>query len=125
MMFKRIYRIASFSTVTRKVGDFGALAANLGWDVPLQFIARLFQEQNSVRRRLIRIEATRETYFARSSYVIAEIMGVLFILGLVFARTDSSCESVIFDGMILFLLTYLLIFNRDVHDQFEYFEWSG
>jgi hypothetical protein len=85
--------MVSFSMVTRKVSDFGALAANLGWDVPLQFIARLFQEQNSVRRRLIRIEAIRETYFARSSYVIAEIMGVLFILGLVFARMNSFYES--------------------------------
>jgi hypothetical protein len=104
----------------QKVGDLSAFAANLAQDVPPQFVARLLQEQISLRRTLTRIEAIRETSFVRSAYAIAEIMTALLILGLIFAKIDPFYESLFFLGIISFLLIYLLMLIRDLDNPFEY-----
>jgi hypothetical protein len=120
MIFGWFYGEVPFERVMQKVGDFSALAADMGKDVPPQFIARLLQEQGSLRRILTRIEVIRETCFVRSAYAIAEIMAVLLILGLVFTRMDPFYESLFFLGIISFLLIYLLMLIRDLDNPFEY-----
>jgi hypothetical protein len=120
MIFKWIYQEVSFETVMQKVGNFGTLIANLVQDVPPQFIARLLQEQSSIRRTLTRIEAIRNTSFVRSAYAIAEIMAALLILGLVFAKIDPFYESLFFLGIISFLLIYLIKLIKDLDNPFEY-----
>jgi hypothetical protein len=124
-ILKWLYQETPSGTVMQKVGDLSAFAASLAQDVPPQFVARLLQEQSSLRRTLTRIEAIRETSFVRSAYAIAEIMAALLILGLVFAKIDPFYESLFFLGIISFLLVYLLMLIKDLDNPFEYTRGSS
>jgi hypothetical protein len=86
------------------------------------FIVRLKQEQQVLRRALIRIHTIRETSFISSGYLIAEITSTLLMIGLIFAKIDPFYESLFVVGVIVFLLTYLIFLIRDLDNPFGYYE---
>jgi hypothetical protein len=86
------------------------------------FIARLKQEQNNLRRMLIRIHGIRETSFVESGYVIAEATAVLVLLGLTLTEFTPFYESLFFVGVTSFLLTFLLALIRSLDNPFGYYE---
>lgn len=86
------------------------------------YIVRLKQEQQTLRRALIRIHTIRETSFISSGYLIAEITSMLLAFGLIFANIDPFYESLFVVGVIIFLLTYLILLIRDLDNPFGYYE---
>jgi hypothetical protein len=86
------------------------------------FIARLKQEQNILRRILIRIHTIRETSFVSSGYAIAEATTVLLIIGLLLVKVDQLYEALFFVGAIAFLQTYVIALIKDLDNPFEYYE---
>jgi hypothetical protein len=115
-----LYGEESFDTVMCRVGELNAHAAELQKQAPPQFVARLLQEQTALRRTLTRIHVIRETSFIKSAYAIAELVVFLLVVGLILAKIDPFSESLFFQGMISFLLVYLLLLIRDLDDPFEY-----
>jgi len=86
------------------------------------FISRLKQEQNNLRRALIRIHTIRETDFISSGYLIATSTSVLLLVGLVLARIEPFYESLFFVGVISYLLIYLLFLIRDLDNPFGHYD---
>jgi hypothetical protein len=86
------------------------------------FIVRLKQEQQILRRALVRIHTIRETSFISSGYLIAEITSALLAIGLIFAKIDPFYESLFIVGVIVFLLSYLILLIRDLDNPFGYYE---
>ncbi len=84
------------------------------------FIARLKQEQHTIRRIVIRINAIRKTSFIQSGYAIAEFVAVLLIVALLFSRMDPFYESMFFLIPITFLFLYLLALIKDTDNPFDY-----
>lgn len=68
------------------------------------FIVRMKQEQNNLRRIITRINTIRETSFNPSGYAIAEIIIGLLCFGLIFTKIDPYYES------LFFLLPLCLLF---------------
>ena len=87
-----------------------------------QFIARLKQEQTSLRRMIVRCHTIRETDFVTSGYVIAELTTILLCLGLILTQFTPFYESLFFVFVISFFLIYLLALIRSLDNPFGYYE---
>ena len=84
------------------------------------FIVRMKQEQNTIRRFITRIHTIRETSFNSSGYAIVELITVVLSLGLVFVKIDPFHESVFFIGFVTFVLVYMILLIHDLDNPFDY-----
>ena len=86
------------------------------------FIVRLKNEQNNLRRLITRIHTIRETSFNPAGYAIAEIITVFLCIGLIFTKIDPFYESIFFVAFVTFILIYMVILLRDLDNPFAYYE---
>ena len=84
------------------------------------FIVRLRQEQNLLRRAVLRIDTIRDTEFVKAGYTIAQIATVLLILAFVLTNIDPFYESLFLFGAVTFLLMYILLLIEDLDNPFSY-----
>jgi hypothetical protein len=84
------------------------------------FIVRLKQEQNYLRKMLKRIHTIRETTFLGTGYAIVEIITTILTIGLIFIKIDPFYESVFFVSFISFVLIYMIFFIKDLDNPFGY-----
>ncbi len=108
--------------VMQRLGEMGHHFVALESLIQANFIARLKQEQNNIRRVLIRIHTIRETAFIPSGYLIARITTMLLMGGLVLSRIDPFYESLFYVGVIAFLMRFLDLLIRDLDNPFGYYE---
>jgi predicted membrane chloride channel (bestrophin family) len=86
------------------------------------FIVRMKQEQNNLRRIITRIHTIRETSFNPSGYAIAEIITGLLCFGLVFTKIDPYYESLFFVAFVSFILIYMVMLIKDLDNPFGYYK---
>ena len=86
------------------------------------FIVRLKNEQNNLRRLITRIHTIRETSFNPAGYAIAEIITVILCIGLVFTKIDPYYESIFFVAFVSFILIYMVMLIKDLDNPFGYYE---
>lgn len=84
------------------------------------FIVRLKQEQNALRKMITRIHTIRETSFLGTGYAIAEIITSILILGMIFIKIDPFYESVFFISFVSFIMVYMIFFIKDLDNPFGY-----
>lgn len=84
------------------------------------FIVRLKQEQNHLRKTLNRAKVIRETSFLSTGYAVAEIITFVLILALIFIQMEYFYESLFFAGFISFMLIYMIFFIKDLDNPFGY-----
>jgi hypothetical protein len=89
------------------------------------FIVRLKQEQNSIRKTINRIHTIRETSFLGTGYAITEIITSILIFGLIFIKMDKFYESVFFVSFVSFILIYMIYFIKDLDNPFSYNNEDG
>jgi prevent-host-death family protein len=89
------------------------------------WIARLKGEQSNLRRSLIRINTIRETSFVGTGYLLADVITILLCLGLVLTSLDPFYESLLFSGVIAYLMVFLLMLIRDLDNPFGYYEGAS
>ncbi len=85
------------------------------------YVPRMKQEQQAIRRALIRAHTIRETSFIGAGYRIAEWTTGLLIVALVLVRIDPFYEALLSVGIIVFLLSYLILLIRDLENPFAYY----
>jgi hypothetical protein len=86
------------------------------------FIVRLKQEQNLIRKMINRIHTIRETSFLGTGYAIAEIITFILVMGLIFIKMDPFYESIFFISFVSFILIYMIYFIKDLDNPFGYYE---
>jgi len=84
------------------------------------FIVRLKQEQNLIRKMLKRIRTIRETTFLGTGYAIVEIITSILSFGLVFVKIEPFYEGTFFVVFISFILIYMIFFVKDLDNPFGY-----
>lgn len=84
------------------------------------FIVRLKQEQNAIRKMITRIHTIRETSFLGTGYAIVEIITSVLVLGLIFIKIDPYYESVFFISFVSFIMIYMIFFIKDLDNPFGY-----
>lgn len=85
------------------------------------FIARLKQEQSTIRRLVTRIHTIRETDFNPSAYAIAEIISTLLTVGLVFTKITPYYESLFFISFVSFVQVYMVLLISELDNPFGYY----
>jgi hypothetical protein len=84
------------------------------------YIIKLKNEQNSLRKMILRIDTIRDTNFVGSAYAIVEAMGFLVAFGLIFIRIEPFYASLFLTLLITFLILYMFLLIKDLDNPFEY-----
>jgi predicted membrane chloride channel (bestrophin family) len=112
-----------------KTGEVMALIDNLSAEFVLleqytapNYIARLKQEQNNLRKIIIRIHTIRETDFISSGYLIANSTTILLLTGMIFLKIEPFYESLFFTFIVSYFLLFLLKLIKDLDNPFGYYE---
>ena len=88
--------------------------------VQANYIIKLKNEQNSLRRLILRIDTIRDTDFVGSAYAILEAMGFLVAAGLIVIRIEPFYASLFLTLLITFLISYMFLLIKDLDNPFDY-----
>lgn len=88
--------------------------------VQANYLIKLKNEQNSLRKMLLRIDTIRATDFVGSAYAIVEAMGFLTVVGLVVTKIEPFYVSLFLTLFISFLITYMFLLIKDLDNPFDY-----
>jgi hypothetical protein len=86
------------------------------------FIARLKQEQNNIRKIIHRVHTIRETSFLGTGYAIVEIITFVLVIGMIFIVIDPFYASIFFVSFVSFMLIYMIFFIKDIDNPYNYKE---
>jgi len=89
------------------------------------YIARMKQEQNNLRKVIVRIHTIRETDFIFSGYFIASTTTFLLIFGMILLKIEPFYESLFFVALVTYLLLFLLRLIRDLDNPFGHYDRSS
>ncbi len=87
--------------------------------VPAPFIVKMKNEQNNIRKLLLRIDTVRDTDFISSAYAIVEAMGFLVAVGLIIMKIEPFYASLFFTLLVTFLIAYIVFLIRDLDNPFD------
>lgn len=88
--------------------------------VQANYIIKLKNEQNSLRKMVLRIDTIRATNFVSSAYAIVEFMGILIAFGLIIIKIEPFYASLFFTLLVTFLILYMVFLIRDLDNPFDY-----
>ena len=88
--------------------------------VQANYIIKMKNEQNSMRKMIQRIDTVRDTEFVGSAYAIVEAMGVLVALGLIIIKIEPFYASLFFTLLVTFLISYMFFLIKDLDNPFDY-----
>ncbi len=84
------------------------------------YIIKLKNEQNSIRKMVLRIDTIRDTGFVSSGYAIVEAMGFVIALGLIIIEIEPFYASLFFTLLVTFLISYMYLLIKDLDNPFDY-----
>ncbi len=101
-----------------KMGDYFVELEKEG--VQAGFIIKMKNEQNNIRKAILRIHTIRDTDFIASAYAIVEALAFFIILGMILIKIDPFYESLFFTILVTFLLSYMIFLIKDLDNPFDY-----
>lgn len=116
------YKKERTQSLMKKLASFNDEFLSFESQTQANFIVRLKQEQNLIRKMINRIHTIRETSFLGTGYAIAEIITFILVLGLIFIKMDPFYESIFFISFVSFILIYMIYFIKDLDNPFGYSE---
>jgi hypothetical protein len=88
--------------------------------VQANYIIKMKNEQNILRKIILRIDTIRDTAFVGSAYAIVEAMGFLTACGLLIMKIEPFYASLFLTLLITFLISYMFLLIKDLDNPFEY-----
>lgn len=88
--------------------------------IQANYIIKMKNEQNNIRRMIMRIDTIRDTEFVGSAYAIVEAMGFLTVFGLLIMRIEPFYASLFLTLLITFLISYMFLLIKDLDNPFDY-----
>lgn len=90
--------------------------------IQANYIIKMKNEQNSLRKIILRIDTIRDTAFVGSAYAIVEAMGFLTAFGLIIIKIEPFYASLFLTSLITFLIAYMFLLIKDLDNPFDYYE---
>jgi hypothetical protein len=104
-----------------KLGHMNDFFAELDMEgIQPAYIIKMKNEQNNIRKLIMRIDTIRDTDFIGSAYAIVEAMGFLTVLGLVLIKIQPFYASLFFTLLVTFLISYMVSLIVDLDNPFDY-----
>jgi hypothetical protein len=116
--FYKKERTNSILKMIGKMNDFFVEFENEG--IQANYIIRMKNEQNSIRKLILRIHTIRDTDFIGSAYAIVEVMGFLISIGLIIIKIEPFYASLFFTLIVIFLISYMVFLIKDLDNPFDY-----
>lgn len=91
-------------------------------NMPPPYLARLKNEQGTLRRTILRANYIKANSFVVVAYIVAMIASAIMLIFLLLLKTEPAIEGIAVLFAIAFLLIYLLLLIRDMDDPFEFVE---
>jgi hypothetical protein len=88
--------------------------------VQANYIIKMKNEQNSMRKMILRIDTIRATEFVGSAYAIVQAMGFLTTLGLIMIKIEPFYASLFITLLVTFLISYMFLLIKDLDNPFDY-----
>jgi hypothetical protein len=88
--------------------------------VQANYIIKLKNEQNNLRKMILRIDTIRGTEFIGSAYAIVEAMGFLTGIGLIVIKIEPFYASLFITLLVTFLISYMFFLIKDLDNPFDY-----
>ena len=88
--------------------------------IQANYIIKMKNEQNSLRKMILRIDTIRDTTFVGSAYAIVEAMGFLTAFGLIIIKIEPFYASLFLTLLITFLISYMFMLIKDIDNPFDY-----
>ena len=88
--------------------------------IQANYIIKMKNEQNAIRKLVLRIDTIRDTEFVGSAYAIVEAMGFLTAFGLIIIKIEPFYASLFLTLLITFLISYMFLLIKDLDNPFDY-----
>lgn len=122
MLIKWFYKKERTQNIMKLLHSFNEDFLAFESQTQANFIVRLKQEQNNLRKMVQRIDTIRDTSFIGTGYAIAEIITTVLVFGFIFIKIDPFYESIFFVSFVSFILIYMIYFIKDLDNPFGYSE---
>lgn len=115
------YKREKTADILKKIAGMNEFFADLDKEgIQPNYIIKMKNEQNNIRKILLRIDTIRDTSFADSAYAIVEAMGILITIGLIFIRIEPFYADLFLTLLVSFLIYYMFFLIKDLDNPFEY-----
>jgi len=115
------YKSESTESILTKISAMNEFFIEMDKEgVQAGYIIRMKNEQNSLRKMILRIATIRDTNFIGSAYAIVEAMGFLIGVGLLIIKIEPFYAGLFFTLLVTFLISYMFILIKDIDDPFDY-----
>jgi hypothetical protein len=115
------YKTESTASILEKVSSMNVFFAKFDAEgIQAGYIIKMKNEQNSIRKMIMRIDTIRDTDFVGSAYAIVEIMGGLISIGLIIIKIEPFYVSQFFTVIVTFLIYYMVFLIKDLDNPFDY-----
>lgn len=115
------YKKERTSSILNKVSSMNDFFVEFDKEgIQANYIIKMKNEQNSLRKMILRIDTIRDTSFVGSAYAIVEAMGLLISFGLIIIKIEPFYASLFFTILVMFLITYMVFLVKDLDNPFDY-----
>jgi hypothetical protein len=115
------YKKEKTASILKKISSLNDFFIKLDNEsVQANYIIKLKNEQNSLRKMILRIDTIRDTDFIGPAYAIVEAMGFLTAFGLIIIKIEPFYVSVFLTLLVTFLIFYMFLLIRDIDNPFDY-----
>jgi hypothetical protein len=84
------------------------------------YIIKMKNDQNAIRKTILRISTIRDTDFVGSAYAIVQIMWTVLAFGLILIKIEPFYASLFFTIIVIFLISYMFFLIKDLDNPFDY-----
>ena len=88
--------------------------------VQANYIIKMKNEQNNIRKAILRIDTIRDTGFIGPAYAIVEAMAFAIVVGLVIIDIKPFYASLFITTIVTFLISYMIFLIKDLDNPFDY-----
>jgi hypothetical protein len=121
-MLDWFYKRVSTDNLMKKLLSFNDDFYDFETQTHANFVGRLKQEQNAIRKIIKRIDVIRETSFVGTGYAVTEIITLVLITCMIFINMDPFYEGMLFISFVSFILIYMIFFIKDLDNPFGFNE---
>lgn len=115
------YKKERTKTLLEKLGQLNEFFVELDKEgIQPAYIIKMKNEQNNIRKLIMRVDTIRDTNFIGSAYAIVEAMGFLTGLGLIMIKIEPFYASLFFTLLVTFLISYMVFLIIDLDNPFDY-----